>query len=92
MARDVLAGGSLDRGWVGLYAVGRVERTANGLWFVIDDGVLGHVGLVYSPTGEPKAVDEESPLWVAPRSSTRTVRGGSSPKSGIDHMTSTGAD
>jgi hypothetical protein len=64
MAADVVAGGSLDRGWVGLYDVGTAERTANGFWFVITDDGLGRWGLAYSPTGEPKASEANySPLW-----------------------------
>lgn len=57
MARDIEAGGSLDRGWVGLYDVGTAEQTANGFWFVIDDGLLARWGLAYSPQGEPKDTD-----------------------------------
>lgn len=64
MAADVMAGGSLDRGWVGLYDVATVERTANGFWFVIDDNGLGRWGFAYSPVGEPKESDGNySPLW-----------------------------
>ena len=54
MAAEVIAGGSLDRGWVGLYDVGTVERTANGFWFVIDNSGFGRWGLAFSPEGEPK--------------------------------------
>jgi hypothetical protein len=57
-AADIQAGGSLDRGWVGLYNVGRAERTANGFWFVIDDSGLSRWGLAYSPDGEPQPTDE----------------------------------
>lgn len=65
MAADVMAGGSLDRGWVGLYDVGAAERTANGFWFVIDDSGLGRWGLAYSPSGEPKeSEDNFDPLWT----------------------------
>jgi hypothetical protein len=64
-ARDIEAGGSLDRGWVGLYDVGAAERTANGFWFVIDDSGLGRWGLAYSPDGEPKeSEDNYDPLWT----------------------------
>ncbi len=65
MARDIEAGGSMDRGWVGLYSVGATERTANGFWFVIDDSGLGRWGLAYSPGGEPKeSEDNYSGLWT----------------------------
>jgi hypothetical protein len=58
------AGGSLERGWVGLYDVGSAERTDNGFWFTVDDSGLGRWGLVYSPDGEPQESDENySPLW-----------------------------
>jgi hypothetical protein len=65
MAADVMAGGSADRGWVGLYDVGEVERTANGLRFVIDDSGLYRLGFAYSPDGEPRLTqDNYSPLWT----------------------------
>jgi hypothetical protein len=64
MAAEVVAGGSLDRGWVGLYDVGTAERTANGFWFVISDDGLGRWGLAYSTTGEPNESEANySPLW-----------------------------
>jgi hypothetical protein len=65
MANDVMAGGSLDRGWVGLYNVGTAERTANGFWLVIDDSGLGRWGYAYSPDGEPKESETNyHPLWT----------------------------
>jgi hypothetical protein len=65
MAQEIEAGGSLERGWVGLYGVGRVERTGNGFWFVIDDSGLSRWGLAYSREGEPKeSEDNFSPLWT----------------------------
>jgi hypothetical protein len=65
MATDVMAGGSTDRGWVGLYDVGRIERTANGFRFVIDDSMLYRLGFAYSPTGEPSLTeDNSSPVWT----------------------------
>jgi hypothetical protein len=68
MAREFEAGGSLARGWVGLYDVGAVEPTANGFWFVIDDSGLGRWGLAYAPDGEPKESDDNySPLWTGAR-------------------------
>jgi hypothetical protein len=64
MAADVTAGGSLDRGWVGLYSVGTAERTANGFRFVVNDDGLGRWGLAYSPAGEPKESEaNSSPAW-----------------------------
>jgi hypothetical protein len=66
MGRDIEAGGSLQRGWVGLYDVGTAERTDNGFWFVIDDSGLGRWGLAYSPGGKPKQSDENfgGGLWT----------------------------
>jgi hypothetical protein len=66
MARDIGAGGSLQRGWVGLYDVGTAERTDNGFWFVIDDSGLGRWGLAYAPDGEPKESGENfgDGLWT----------------------------
>jgi hypothetical protein len=66
MALDIEGGGSLERGWVGLYNVGTAERTANGFWFVIDDSGLGRWGLAYSPDGEPQVTEENfgNGLWT----------------------------
>jgi hypothetical protein len=65
MAADVMNGGPLDRGWVGMYNVGTVERTTNGFRFVIDDSGLSRWGLAYSPEGEPKeSEDNYSELWT----------------------------
>jgi hypothetical protein len=65
MAGEVAAGGSLDRGWVGLYDVGTAERTANGFRFVIDDNGLGRWGLAYSPDGQPQESEANfDPLWT----------------------------
>jgi hypothetical protein len=67
MAADVLAGGSTDRGWVGLYAVGRVDLTENGLRFVVNDSTLGRWGFAYSTSGEPVFIDDEEEqagLWT----------------------------
>ncbi len=65
VAGEIEAGGSLERGWVGLYDVGTAERTANGFWFVVDDSGLGRWGFAYSPDGEPmESEDTYSPLWT----------------------------
>jgi hypothetical protein len=65
MAAEVAAGGSTDRGWVGLYNVGEVERTANGLRFVLDDSLLSRHGFAYSQGGEPELTEANySPLWT----------------------------
>lgn len=65
MAADVMAGGPADRGWVGLYHVGEVERTANGLRFVVDDSGLYRLGFAWSPDGEPQLTEDNySPLWT----------------------------
>ncbi len=66
MAMDVMAGGSLERGWVGLYDVGIAERTANGVAVVIDDSGFGRWGLVFSADGTPKdSEDNYSGLWTS---------------------------
>jgi hypothetical protein len=65
MAADVLAGGSTDRGIVGLYLVGEVERLNTGIRFVVADNLLGRHGLAYAPAGEPELGDANfSPLWT----------------------------
>ena len=60
MAADVMAGGSLDRGWVGLYNVGAAERTANGFWFVIDDSGLGRRRLLRFAIAASRCDDDPS--------------------------------
>jgi len=52
MAAEVIAGGTTQRGWVGLYHVGEAERTANGVLFVLDE-FFGRRGFAYAPTGLP---------------------------------------
>ena len=65
MAADVMAGGAPGDGWVGLYNITEIERTANGFRFVIDDSGLGRVGFAYSPDGDPELSDDNfSPLWT----------------------------
>jgi hypothetical protein len=65
MAADVMSGGPVERGWVGLYDVGQVERTANGFRFVVDDSGLYRVGFAYAPDGKPALTDDNySPLWT----------------------------
>lgn len=67
MAADVLAGGSTNRGWVGLYDVGTVDLTENGLRFVVDDSTLSRWGFAFAAAGEPVFIDdtdEEAGLWT----------------------------
>ena len=67
MAADVLAGGSATRGWVGLFDVGTVDLTENGLRFIVDEDTLGRWGYAYSSAGEPvfnEDADEEAGLWT----------------------------
>lgn len=68
MAADVMAGGSTERGWVGLYNVGDVQRTANGVRFVLDES-LSRWGFAYAADGEPDFIadeDEDAGLWTGP--------------------------
>jgi hypothetical protein len=62
IAAEVMAGGSTDRGWIGLYPVEHIERIPNGMRFLIDDSGLGSVGFAYAPAGKPLS-DDEDPLW-----------------------------
>jgi hypothetical protein len=56
-AIEVVAGGSTDRGWIGLYPVQRVERIANGMRFLIaDSGFIDRVGLAYSTSAQPDGI------------------------------------
>jgi hypothetical protein len=65
-AAEVVAGGSTDRGWIGLYPAEHVERTANGMRFLIPGaGFIDEVGMAWSASGEPAGVegtDEYQPL------------------------------
>ena len=64
MAAEVMSGESTDRGWVGLYNVGPLERTANGVRFVVDDSGLYRLGFAYSPGGQPELTEANfDPLW-----------------------------
>jgi hypothetical protein len=57
-AAAIVAGGSIDRGWIGLYPVEHVERTANGMRFLIPGaGFIDQVGMAWSASGEPAGVD-----------------------------------
>lgn len=69
MVADVQSGGLTDRGWVGLFQVDGVVRTANGVRFVVDDGFLSRWGFAYASDGEPSFIDdqdEEAGLWTSP--------------------------
>jgi hypothetical protein len=64
MAADVMRGGSTDLGWVGLFFPPAIERTANGVRFVVDEGVFQRHGYAYSPSGPPEWSEENhSPIW-----------------------------
>jgi hypothetical protein len=57
-AAEIMAGGSTDRGWIGLYPAEHVERTANGIRFLIPGaGFIDQVGMAWSANGEPAGVD-----------------------------------
>ncbi len=86
MAAEVMAGGSTERGWVGLYDVGQVERTANGFRFVIDDSGLFRIGVAYR-----RPANRSSPRTTTRRSgrarsasSLWAVAGGCGKRSGTD--------
>jgi hypothetical protein len=75
MATEVMAGGPTDRGWVGFYNVGEVERTANGFRFEVDDSWLYRLGFAYSDEGEPELTEaNSSPLWAG--TGMRSIGGG----------------
>jgi hypothetical protein len=59
-AAEIIAGGSTDRSWIGLWPVSLVEPTADGISFVIAaSGFLDQVGMVYSPSGMPADSGDE---------------------------------
>lgn len=62
-AAEIVAGGSLDRGWIGLYPVDRVERTENGMRFLIGglmgSGFLDPIGFAWSRSGPPPTIGED---------------------------------
>jgi hypothetical protein len=69
LARDISAGGSRSRGWVGLYAVGTIDLTENGFRFVVDDSGLGRSGFAYATAGQPAFVEDEGEaagVWTGP--------------------------
>ncbi len=65
-AAEVMAGGSTDRSWIGLYPAERVERITNGMRFAIaGSGFIDQLGLAYSTDDYPAGTygtDEYSPL------------------------------
>jgi hypothetical protein len=64
MAADVMAGGPMERGWVGLYGVGELERLDKGFRFQVAEGILGRQGFAYALDGEPGQRLEQDPLWT----------------------------
>jgi hypothetical protein len=57
-AGAVMAGGSTDLGWIGLYPVERMERVSNGMRFLVSgSGFIDRAGFAYSPTGRPDGID-----------------------------------
>ena len=57
-ATEIIAGGQTDRGWIGLYPVERVERTPNGMRFLVaGGGFIDKWGFAYSTEGPPANVD-----------------------------------
>jgi hypothetical protein len=57
-AAEIMAGGSTDRDWIGLYAVERVEQIPNGMRFVVaGGGFIDGWGFAYSTDGAPANVD-----------------------------------
>ena len=66
MVTEVMAGGTTQRGWAGLYHVGKFERTGNGVLFVLDEFLI-RVGFAYAPTGMPQfSENNDSGLWTWP--------------------------
>jgi hypothetical protein len=64
-AVEVVGGGSTDRHWIGWYPVNGVERTPNGMRFVVSDDLLGRWGFAWATGGQPIAPEdsEDSGLW-----------------------------
>jgi hypothetical protein len=57
-AADVMAGGTTDRTWIGLYPVERVEQIPHGMRFLIaGSGMINRMGFAYSTAGRPAEVD-----------------------------------
>lgn len=57
-AAEVMAGSPIPRGWIGLYPTEAVERTSNGMRFLIaESGFFDRVGFAYAPDGEPAGED-----------------------------------
>lgn len=57
-AAEVMAGGSTNRSWIGLYPAERVERIANGMRFIVaGSGFIDQVGFAYSTDAHPAGTD-----------------------------------
>lgn len=54
-AAEVIAGGSIERGWIGLYPAELVERTDNGMRFLVaGSGFIDRSGYAFSSDGSPR--------------------------------------
>lgn len=62
-AAEIIAGGSTDRAWIGLYPTDVVERVPGGMRFAVEgSGFLSRWGFAYAVDGDP-AAGEFDPLW-----------------------------
>jgi hypothetical protein len=59
-AAEIMAGGSTDRGWIGLYPMREIERRPEGVTFVVADNLLWTTGFVYVPAGQPLSVNGDA--------------------------------
>ncbi len=56
-AAEVMAGGTTDRDWIGLWAVEDVDRIPGGMRFIVmSGGLIDHWGFAYSETGGRPAI------------------------------------
>lgn len=58
LAAEMIAGGSPDRDRVGLYDIEELERTGDGIRFLVaDGGFINRFGFVFDPTDRPTDLD-----------------------------------
>jgi hypothetical protein len=76
-AAEVMAGGTTDRGWIGLYPAEFVERTENGMRFLVSSsGFIDREGYAYAIDGRPRVTYDDGAeytelgggwwRWIAP--------------------------
>jgi hypothetical protein len=62
VAAEVMAGGTTDRDWIGLWPAEDVERLPGGMRFIVADcGLADRCGFAYSASGSISGIDPDNP-------------------------------